>query len=429
MKLKIQNVLLITIMTTTILLSSFNYNIARTSAYVKEYDGLYEIYYDDKTPDIFCYWTYIGMKEYGFAVRFTPPFTPLLIVGAYFYLYDAYDFIVVVYDENRNEIYREEFQVAPEDRGTEGWFSVEFTEPIRIDEGDFYIALILKTPAHPELGADSTPPYNGRSYWIYEEDGGIVWENEEEVAAEEGWTPNDFCISALVTPLDTDGDGLYDHEEREQGTDVKNPDTDGDGLEDGEEVNVYQTDPLKADTDGDGLKDGVEVLQGFDPKDPDMDDDGLLDGDEISSGTDVMNPDTDGDGLKDGDEVHKYKTNPKIEDTDMDGLVDGTEVNMGTNPLKADTDGDGLKDPVDPMPTSALMPNGLIGLGVIVVALVVFFLRRRPKPAPKPPAPAAPAAPPPTPLRVRVVPVCPKCGAEIPEGAEYCPECGAKLKK
>ena len=410
-----------------LLISTFN--TATASAYVKEHDGVYEIYYDDESPEFMLYWTYIGTGEYGYAVEFTPPFTPLLVTGAYFYLYDAYDIIIAVYDKNRNEIYREEFQVSPEDRGTDDWFSAEFTKPVRIDEGDFYIALILKTPAHPKLGADSTPPYNGRSYWIHRENGDFVWENEEDVAAEEGWTPNDFCISALVVPIDTDGDGLYDHEERVQGTDVQNPDTDGDGLEDGEEVNVYQTDPLNADTDGDGLKDGVEVLQNFDPKNPDMDNDGLLDGDEVSFGTNVQNPDTDGDGLSDGDEVHKYKTNPTVEDTDMDGIVDGTEVDMGLNPLKADSDGDGLKDSIDPMPTSALMPNGLIGLGVVLVALAVFLLRRRPKPVPKPPTPTAPPTPPPRPLRVHVVPVCPKCGAEIPEGAEYCPECGTKLKK
>ena len=238
MKLKIQNVLLITIVATMILLSSLNYNIARTSAYVEEYDGLYEIYYDDGNPEFSCYWTYIGARECGFAVRFTPPFTPLLIVGACFYLYDAYDFIVAVYDENRNEIYREEFQVVPEDRGAEDWFSVEFTEPIRIDEGDFYIALILKTPAHPKLGADSTPPYNGRSYWIHEEDGSVVWETGEEVAAEEGWTPSDFCISALVTPLDTDGDGLSDYEE----------------------VKVKRTNPNDPDTDKDLIPDGIDLL-------------------------------------------------------------------------------------------------------------------------------------------------------------------------
>ncbi len=37
-------------------------------------------------------------------------------------------------------------------------------------------------------------------------------------------------------PLDSDGDGLTDEEERELGTDPNSADTDGDGLNDGEEV-------------------------------------------------------------------------------------------------------------------------------------------------------------------------------------------------
>lgn len=65
---------------------------------------------------------------------------------------------------------------------------------------------------------------------------------------------------------DTDGDGLTDAEEREQGTDPEVSDSDGDGLSDGDEVQ-RGTDPLAADTDGDGFEDGVEVERGSDPVD------------------------------------------------------------------------------------------------------------------------------------------------------------------
>lgn len=96
-------------------------------------------------------------------------------------------------------------------------------------------------------------------------------------------------IVAVDGPLDSDGDGLYDWEEEELGTDPYNPDTDGDGLTDYEEVRVYGTDPL--------------------------------------------NPDTDYDGLTDGDEVHKYGTNPLKWDTDDGGVSDGHEVlDDGTDP-------------------------------------------------------------------------------------------------
>ena len=96
-------------------------------------------------------------------------------------------------------------------------------------------------------------------------------------------------IVANEGALDSDGDGLYDWEEADLGTDPFNPDTDGDGLTDYEEVRVYFTDPL--------------------------------------------NPDTDYDGLRDGDEVHKHDTNPLKQDTDDGGVSDGHEVlEDGTDP-------------------------------------------------------------------------------------------------
>ncbi|OGG50709.1 hypothetical protein A3D72_01970 [Candidatus Uhrbacteria bacterium RIFCSPHIGHO2_02_FULL_57_19] len=67
------------------------------------------------------------------------------------------------------------------------------------------------------------------------------------------------------TPLDSDGDGLSDHDERGSGTDPLNFDSDGDDLTDGQEVNVYKTKPNNHDTDGDGFDDGTEVKNGFNP--------------------------------------------------------------------------------------------------------------------------------------------------------------------
>ena len=67
--------------------------------------------------------------------------------------------------------------------------------------------------------------------------------------------------------LDSDGDGVPDHIELENGTDPFNPDTDGDGLSDGDEQR-YGTNPLNPDTDDDGLTDGEEIDLGTNPTEP-----------------------------------------------------------------------------------------------------------------------------------------------------------------
>jgi outer membrane protein OmpA-like peptidoglycan-associated protein len=147
--------------------------------------------------------------------------------------------------------------------------------------------------------------------------------------------------------VDTDKDGLFNDQEKEIGTDPKNPDTDGDGLTDGDEVLIYFTDPLKKDTDGDGLTDGEEINKyKTDPLKKDTDGDGLSDGDEVLKyKTDPLNPDTDGDGLEDGEEVNKYMTDPLDADTDKDGITDFDEVKKyNTDPLSPDTDEDTLTD-------------------------------------------------------------------------------------
>jgi len=89
-------------------------------------------------------------------------------------------------------------------------------------------------------------------------------------------------------------------------------DTDNDGLKDHEEIKIYGTDPNRADTDGDGLRDGDEIkIHHTDPKSVDMD----------------------GDGLSDKDEIQVYKTDPTQNDSDRDGTPDGVEVSKGSNPL------------------------------------------------------------------------------------------------
>jgi len=205
------------------------------------------------------------------------------------------------------------------------------------------------------------------------------------------------------TKTDTDDDGLSDPRELELGTNPNKADTDGDGVADGLEVNTYNTDPTAPDSDDDGLDDGAEINEyETNPLDSDTDADGLDDNLEVNTyGTDPNQIDTDGDGLEDGVEVEEYETDPTAPDTDDDGLEDGPEVNTyGTNPTNLDTDGDGLEDgpevdeyetdPTEPDTDSDGVPDpqevdasgddgvpvalaGLVGVGVAVVALIVFF--------------------------------------------------------
>lgn len=101
----------------------------------------------------------------------------------------------------------------------------------------------------------------------------------------------------IYVDIDSDGDGVGDQAEQNQGTDPNNPDTDGDGEDDG-------TDP--------------------DPLDP----------------TIFFGPDTDGDGIADAVDT----------DQDNDGLYNWEEEKLGTDPKKYDTDGDGYSDKEDDYP-------------------------------------------------------------------------------
>lgn len=91
-------------------------------------------------------------------------------------------------------------------------------------------------------------------------------------------------------------------------TNPDDDDFDNDGLTNWDEINLHQTNPLKADTDGDGMPDGWEVFNYLDPLGIwdalwDFDDDGLSNLEEFQNGTNPFNSDTDGDGTSDGDET------------------------------------------------------------------------------------------------------------------------------
>jgi len=412
------------------------------------YSEATEIRYDDGSAE--NSWTKTGYGLGGFfAVRFTPPYNPCLLTKARYYIEaKPATFKVRILDSNKNDLLLA-FTVTP---SSTGWYDVDLTQHEITIESDFYIAIEQTVAYKPYLGFDETDP-DGRSWFV---DNG-EWKSSAKATAEYRSRDGDFMIRAVIQPIDSDGDGIYDHEEKGLGTDPKKTDTDndglsdkvekdsgtdplksdtdGDGLNDGDEVNKHKTDPLKVDTDGDGLLDAEEVTKyQTDPLKSDTDGDGLTDKDEIVKGTNALKADSDGDGLSDSDEL-SMKTDPLRVDTDGDGLTDSQEKMKGTDPLKLDTDGDFLNDSVDPMPTNVFVPD-ILGLVVIVaiVIVVVFAFRRKRKPvAPWPPTPEVPAVPtPPTPVEapaaapVPTVKYCVHCGAQIPVESIYCGKCGGR---
>jgi len=121
--------------------------------------------------------------------------------------------------------------------------------------------------------------------------------------------------------VDSDGDGLPDFWELENGLDPENPDSNGNGTPDGQEDGDFDNlpnigeflldrDPGNFDTDGDGVRDG----------DGDEDLDGLTDGEEFQFGADPFKLDTDGDGITDSDEIREG-TNPLSPNSLPDSLV------------------------------------------------------------------------------------------------------------
>ncbi|HEL1997416.1 TPA: GA module-containing protein, partial [Streptococcus suis] len=123
---------------------------------------------------------------------------------------------------------------------------------------------------------------------------------------------------AVTQFVDTDGDGISDRQETENGTDPSKVDSDNDGFSDKEEVE-RGTDPTKADskpassetdTDGDGISNEDEVVRGTDPNKSDSDGDGFSDQEEITAGSNPTkadstpaNVDKDGDGFTDTEEA------------------------------------------------------------------------------------------------------------------------------
>jgi hypothetical protein len=159
-----------------------------------------------------------------------------------------------------------------------------------------------------------------------------------------------LAVDASGRVLDSDGDGLEDYLE----------DDNGNGT-----IDAWESSPLAGDSDADGLSDAQEARFGLNARLADSDGDGVSDGqedldydgmsvlEELALGTDPGNRDTDGDGVEDGDEdadgdlltnrseLRKYGTNPALRRSAAsphdDGVVkclafendSGTELRLG----------------------------------------------------------------------------------------------------
>jgi len=186
-------------------------------------------------------------------------------------------------------------------------------------------------PSYSSFSPTITPPLDEGDT---DNDGLLNWQEDE--------------YGTIKTNVDTDGDGLTDSQEIIIGTDPLKVDTDGDGVDDYTEL-MDGTNPLDemefnkqdlvdtaegADNDGDGLFNEQEIELGTDINNADTDGDGLSDGMEvIYQQTDPLKVDTDSDGLSDYEEVMIHGTNPNNPDSDGDGYSDGCEISQNLDPL------------------------------------------------------------------------------------------------
>ena len=143
----------------------------------------------------------------------------------------------------------------------------------------------------------------------------------------------DNNCDGLESPRDSDGDGVIDHWEAENNSNLNDEDSDNDLIPDGVEWGDPDGNPV--DTDKDGVPDVLDTDSDNDSVEDRIERDDDHDGDGIP---DYRDSDDDNDGLPTLDEYQGGV------DTDGDGISDY---------LDSDSDNDSVTDGVDPNPRSA----------------------------------------------------------------------------
>ncbi len=209
--------------------------------------------------------------------------------------------------------------------GIDGMVSYSFMELIKSNTFEPYLGVGGGYSWLDEIGAGTLNGSVGVKFWFNEFVGLNLQSTYKHVF--EDYLPKHFQHSASIIfkfgGKDTDGDGIYDHEDacpEVPGLAQFNgcPDSDGDGITDAEDACPYEAGLAEfngcPDTDGDGVPDkddkcpteaGLKSLDGC----PDADGDGIADGDDNcpnEAGPKENNgcpwPDRDGDGVLDKDD-------------------------------------------------------------------------------------------------------------------------------
>ena len=141
-------------------------------------------------------------------------------------------------------------------------------------------------------------------------------------------------------------------------------DWDGDGIADRMESTLYGTNWQEADTDGDGLDDGWEIENGLDPLD--TGEPCITIGEGLTEVECEDIPVATVDTERETGEQNETFPNPDngpLGDPDRDGLTNLDEAELGTNPRLKDTDGDGLNDRWESEHTHEVTtPSGIVVL-------------------------------------------------------------------
>lgn len=135
-----------------------------------EYAGL-ELSYDDGVVDFYNSAS-VGDQN---AVRFSLPVgwaSARLLTARYYIAQDpGYQFTVHVYASDRSTDLTTPFTVTPT---SIGWFDVDLSTRNIVVTADFYLSIEFMTHLKPDIGADTTPPFDGRSWCYYTSTGSWV---------------------------------------------------------------------------------------------------------------------------------------------------------------------------------------------------------------------------------------------------------------